>query len=668
MTDKPREAPSLSENEEKKEEPKKEPFKPAQAIMPISMMVILIIVTLGLALWVGPYFEAMGFTSGMSEYADNPLYAFAFLGFVIAFAVGILILKKLFKKRRLKLKYLFAFAVFTSMLYILFPLIDIAVNGTPNIWDERYFDVDNVRGALPLDPDDPGSGMILITETSFHVMKSGKYEYETIWSVEDLTKTFDPHFNSGLWVLTGRDGTGDRFWTFNNEGVLVNEGPVEHNDSSMDLLGVNVASVNETHYLLSFWLGDDKNWSLLTWEPGTDDVPSWIENIGPNEGPFYPVFGWTYGHNVFYNNESLRDYEMREWNGTLKLRGSGGFGLDNHTWIKVEGNSILYWTPDVLPRSFSEKSDNVFIGTIIDDNNLTSYPDSSFHTGTIQCGYNTSYTVNGQEHTVRGESRFIYFKGKTVNVNVNGDESKYTYPGSPIAVFQDGIDGNIYLVFDGIVISGTYEEEERMQFGVQIAAFIISAGIIVLLLKVPKWWIIDIAGILMGAGVVAMMGISFPILFTLLLMVLLAIYDAIAVYKTKHMISLADAVVESKMPILLVFPMKWSYRYEDEKNLMDPKRKRESMFMGLGDVIIPGILIVSTSAWLPKAGGTGLLGMTAPLTVSIFAIAGMLLGFGILMRWVIKGKAHAGLPPLNGGAILGFLIGHLIVYGTLIFW
>jgi presenilin-like A22 family membrane protease len=151
-------------------------------------------------------------------------------------------------------------------------------------------------------------------------------------------------------------------------------------------------------------------------------------------------------------------------------------------------------------------------------------------------------------------------------------------------------------------------------------------------------------------------------------MILLAIYDAIAVYKTKHMIALADAVVESKMPVLLVFPMKLSYRYEDEKNLMDPKRKRESMFMGLGDVIIPGILIVSAASWLPKYGGTGLLGMTAPLTVAIFTMLGMLVGFGILMRWVIKGKAHAGLPPLNGGAILGFMIGHLIVYGSFIFW
>ncbi len=149
-------------------------------------------------------------------------------------------------------------------------------------------------------------------------------------------------------------------------------------------------------------------------------------------------------------------------------------------------------------------------------------------------------------------------------------------------------------------------------------------------------------------------------------MVLLAVYDAISVYKTKHMISLADSVVESKMPILLVFPMRLDYRYEDETNLMDPKRKRESLFMGLGDVIIPGILVISSFAWLPKADG--LLGLSGPLSVALFTMLGMLLGYAILIRWVLKGSAHAGLPPLNGGAILGFLIGHLLVYGSFVFW
>jgi presenilin-like A22 family membrane protease len=33
------------------------------------------------------------------------------------------------------------------------------------------------------------------------------------------------------------------------------------------------------------------------------------------------------------------------------------------------------------------------------------------------------------------------------------------------------------------------------------------------------------------------------------------------------------------------------------------------------------------------------------------------------MFFVKQGSAHAGLPPLNGGAILGFILGFVIMHG-----
>ena len=40
------------------------------------------------------------------------------------------------------------------------------------------------------------------------------------------------------------------------------------------------------------------------------------------------------------------------------------------------------------------------------------------------------------------------------------------------------------------------------------------------------------------------------------------------------------------------------------------------------------------------------------------------IGFVVLMRYVLKGNPQAGLPLLNGGALLGFLLSSLLVYGT----
>lgn len=653
------------EDEEGKEEgtdEKKAPsFTPVKAIMPITMMVVLIVVTLALALWIGPYFDALGITSEMSEYADNPLYAFVFLGFVIAFAVFILVLRKLLKRRRFKLKYIFAFAVLLSSLYILTPVVDIIANGFPEVWEEYDLDIDGIRGALPLDPEDPGKGIIIVADTSFHVLERDEYEYDEIWMIDGLEETFDPHFSNGLWAFAGKDRGENRYWTVDVEGEETSSGTVENENGSMDLIGVSVAYPNGTHYLISFWEGEG-NWSLLANKPGSESSWSPIEYLGTNEGPFHPIFGWSNNRFHYVADDSVRYLKLEASEEKLKTTGGGGAGIGNFTWTVSQGENVLLWSPDPYLRVGDESptKENVIITTFIIEGNSHTHTKEGYHTGPVENGYMVSFTEKNEDH------RLLYLSGDEVGVITPDSEDTYSLPEDPIAVFQDGPGGDIYLVFEGAVLIGDFEDQERMQLWIQVSAFLISLGILVLLLKVPKWWIIDISGILMGAGVVALMGTSFPLLFTLLLLILLAIYDAISVYKTKHMISLADAVVESKMPILLVFPMRLDYRYEDETNLMDPKRKRESLFMGLGDVIIPGILVVSSFAWLPRA--EGLFGISGPLTVALFSLAGMLLGYAVLIGWVLKGKAHAGLPPLNGGAILGFLLGHLLVYGTFVFW
>jgi presenilin-like A22 family membrane protease len=38
-------------------------------------------------------------------------------------------------------------------------------------------------------------------------------------------------------------------------------------------------------------------------------------------------------------------------------------------------------------------------------------------------------------------------------------------------------------------------------------------------------------------------------------------------------------------------------------------------------------------------------------------MAGTLLGLAVLLWMVLKGRAHAGLPLLNGGTIAGYLLG-----------
>lgn len=202
---------------------------------------------------------------------------------------------------------------------------------------------------------------------------------------------------------------------------------------------------------------------------------------------------------------------------------------------------------------------------------------------------------------------------------------------------------------------------------------ILSVGATALLAKYPEWYVVDVLGVLLSAGIASIFGISLEPVPVILLLILLAVYDAISVYRTKHMLTLAEGVIENRMPIMVVVPKKEGYSFirdgvggmvkpeasgetsysmpgEEEK-----KPERAAYLMGLGDLIMPSILVVSAAVFLPEKG---LFGFSIPvITTMIGSVAGM----ALLLYFVSSGRPQAGLPPLNGGAIIGFLIGWFLV-------
>ena len=221
-------------------------------------------------------------------------------------------------------------------------------------------------------------------------------------------------------------------------------------------------------------------------------------------------------------------------------------------------------------------------------------------------------------------------------------------------------------------ISGIYLSGTAFLIGVALAALLMAALIIR-----PEWYIVNTVGVLVGAGVIVMLGVTFVPTLILIFMVLAAIYDAWAVYRSKHMLDLADTMIGLNLPILLVAPQEKGYSMLDEQEsvrdssvsassprdsdspVIPVKRKKpkEAMFMGLGDVIFPGMLVVSCVQYIAVDG----------LAVGISALIGGLVGYFVLMGFVASGRPQAGLPLLNGGAILGYIIGGLFFVGTAAF-
>ncbi len=169
-------------------------------------------------------------------------------------------------------------------------------------------------------------------------------------------------------------------------------------------------------------------------------------------------------------------------------------------------------------------------------------------------------------------------------------------------------------------------------------SLIVALIIISLLVKKPNWIVINASALLLAGGITSMFGISLEPLPVIILLVILAIYDAVSVYKTGHMVDLADSVIKMGLPMLFIIPT-----------------KDRPMLLGVGDVVIPNILVVSAQTFV-DAPSIGFLKVPA-LTALLGGIIGMVTLIVVAERF---NRPHAGLPFLNAGAIFGFVFGSIL--------
>ena len=173
--------------------------------------------------------------------------------------------------------------------------------------------------------------------------------------------------------------------------------------------------------------------------------------------------------------------------------------------------------------------------------------------------------------------------------------------------------------------------------------------ITILMIKYPEWYVINAAGILVTMGIALIFGMSLSLIPIILLLSLFAIYDAIAVYMSRHMVYLANSAIEHNLPAMFVLPAKKDYSFRTAKKKLERKGEgeRDAYYMGYGDVLIPGILIIAAERSFGIAGG-------------IFTLIGALVAMVFLMVMVNSGKPQPGLPYLNAGALAG-LLGYILL-------
>ena len=163
-----------------------------------------------------------------------------------------------------------------------------------------------------------------------------------------------------------------------------------------------------------------------------------------------------------------------------------------------------------------------------------------------------------------------------------------------------------------------------------------------------EWYITDAAGLIMISGAAAILGILLRPYIAITLLVVFAVYDYISVYKTKHMVTLAKAAVDNQYPLMFTLPSQGGMKIKDLT--FDNRGTHSVIMLGFGDMAIPELLIISSAIY-------------NPLHVALFialTLAGALCALGFLF-FFNHGKPAPGLPYINTGVIIGFLIAFAVV-------
>jgi len=145
------------------------------------------------------------------------------------------------------------------------------------------------------------------------------------------------------------------------------------------------------------------------------------------------------------------------------------------------------------------------------------------------------------------------------------------------------------------------------------------------------------------AGIGASLGLSLKPESVILILIILSIYDFIAVYKTNHMVKIAKDMIEAGTILGLVFPFEPLGFLKSTKEIKPGEGK--FLVLGGGDVAFPLIFSVSLLKF----------GILKSFIVALFSLLGLFANF-LIFIFQKERKAIPALPLISLFSIIGYLI------------
>ncbi len=174
----------------------------------------------------------------------------------------------------------------------------------------------------------------------------------------------------------------------------------------------------------------------------------------------------------------------------------------------------------------------------------------------------------------------------------------------------------------------------------------------------PNFWIHTITELFIYGGIAGIIIVLFKlnILAVSILLILIALYDAYAVWKSKHMVTLAKSQTKAKVFAGLIIPYKLKKKVKKIKKGKKLKRRKPPQkirmaILGGGDIGFPLIFAgVILKEW----------GLWQSLIIPFFAA----LGLGLLLFYANEKKFYPAMPFIGAGCFLGmgvvWMLGYLL--------
>lgn len=146
-------------------------------------------------------------------------------------------------------------------------------------------------------------------------------------------------------------------------------------------------------------------------------------------------------------------------------------------------------------------------------------------------------------------------------------------------------------------------------------------------------------------GLSVVLAVQITPITAVIILVFFSVYDIIAVYFTRHMVKMAQSMIEKKVIFGFIVPAKTSYLIHPPEKFKMGRPESEVVVLGGGDIAMPLILVLSLVR----------VGIWQTVLVAIFALFGLFFTH-LIFNLQRERKPMAALPPIATVTILGYLL------------